>query len=537
MCHGSAACQTWQTAPQPMTLDVPTCAYLLAAGTDPDALLTALRDDGGAGVEAGAADGWTTWTLLDTADRRLRAAGLDAHLVERPGGPVLQLAEGEPRSGPSVPVAPARRWLSDDIPDGPVRRRLAPVLGIRALLPVVRLRRRDRRFVVRNADAKIVVRGRLVQAQALPSNGSDGDDGVELRSRVELSGVLGYAKPFARLRTVLHDDLGLDEVTRPLADEAALAVGEALDGIPSKPSVELRPRQRTDDAALAVLRSMADVAEANLAGTLADLDTEFLHDLRVAVRRSRSVLRELKRALPDKARRAHADSLRWVQAVTGPTRDLDVQLLEWDDLIAQLPEDRRTHLAPVRSLLAEHRAAAFAELQATLQGEEYATRWEAWRSFLTGDLGPDKRRRDAVRPIREVAARRVDRVYRRMQKMGAAIDDTSPAQDLHDLRKRGKELRYLLELFGDVLRGKAVRPMVAALKGLQDVLGRHQDREVQAAQLRGLAPELARTASEHGPDALLAMGALVDRLEADQAEARRGFAERFDAFRSLEVPT
>ena len=31
--------------------------------------------------------------------------------------------------------------------------------------------------------------------------------------------------------------------------------------------------------------------------------------------------------------------------------------------------------------------------------------------------------------------------------MGAAIDDDSPAADYHELRKKGKELRYLLELF------------------------------------------------------------------------------------------
>jgi CHAD domain-containing protein len=350
--------------------------------------------------------------------------------------------------------------------------------------------------------------------------------------------VLGYPKPFARLRAVLHDELGLEEATRSLHDEATLAVGESLTGLPSRPAVELRRRQRTDEAALAVLRGLADVVEANLPGTLADLDTEFLHDLRVAIRRSRSVLREMKRAFPDEPRRGHADGLRWIQAVTGPTRDLDVQLLEWDDLVGQLPEERRGDLAPVRALLVEHRAAAFAEMQATLGGEVYAARWAAWRSFLDGDLGPDDLRRDAARPIREVAARRVARVYRRMQRIGAAIDETSPAQDLHDLRKRGKELRYLLELFGGVLGRRAVRPMVAALKGLQDVLGRHQDCEVQAAELRTLAPQLARRGSGHADSAaaLLALGALVDRLEVEQAAARHGFAERFEAFRSLEVP-
>ena len=57
-----------------------------------------------------------------------------------------------------------------------------------------------------------------------------------------------------------------------------------------------------------------------------------------------------------------------------------------------------------------------------------------------------------------------------MVRDGRAIDDESPPESLHDLRKRGKELRYLLELFGSLFPPSVVKPMVSALKGLQDVL-------------------------------------------------------------------
>ena len=68
--------------------------------------------------------------------------------------------------------------------------------------------------------------------------------------------------------------------------------------------------------------------------------------------------------------------------------------------------------------------------------------------------------------------------------------------------------------------------MVKTLKALQDVLGSHQDREVQAAMLRALAADVPR------PETLLAMGALVQRLAADEVEAREEFAARFDVFAS-----
>ena len=140
-------------------------------------------------------------------------------------------------------------------------------------------------------------------------------------------------------------------------------------------------------------------------------------------------------------------------------------------------------------------------------------------------------RPDAARPIVEVSGERIRKVYRRMLKMGDAIDPSSPAEDYHDLRKKGKELRYLLELFGVALYPEdVVKPMIKTLKALQDVLGRHQDREVQIALLRSLGPEVAET--KGGEAGLMAIGALVARLGEDERAARGEFAGRFAEFAS-----
>jgi CHAD domain-containing protein len=146
-----------------------------------------------------------------------------------------------------------------------------------------------------------------------------------------------------------------------------------------------------------------------------------------------------------------------------------------------------------------------------------------WESFLDS--------LDDQRPIGALAGARIRKVYGRMVRMGDAIDEDSPPQDYHELRKKGKELRYLLELFGVPLYAlEVVAPMVKALKGLQDVLGRHQDREVQVAMLQGLRDEVV--ARPDGAAALMAMGALVARLEADERAARAAFAQRFAEFAS-----
>ena len=125
-----------------------------------------------------------------------------------------------------------------------------------------------------------------------------------------------------------------------------------------------------------------------------------------------------------------------------------------------------------------------------------------------------------------VAGKRIRKVYKRIVTMGRAIERDSPAEDYHELRKKGKELRYLLELFGvKLFDEEAVAPLVKSLKGLQDLLGRHQDREVQIAMLRSSAEEVA-TLPGGGP-ACMAMGTLVERLRVDEQAARDEFAERF----------
>ncbi|MDP9346562.1 MAG: CHAD domain-containing protein, partial [Actinomycetota bacterium] len=260
--------------------------------------------------------------------------------------------------------------------------------------------------------------------------------------------------------------------------------------------------------------------EQNLPGTLADVDSEFLHDLRVAVRRTRSGQRQLRRVFPPGPLTRFRDEFRWLQQVTGPTRDLDVHLLELDDV----PE-----LEPLRELLTARQALERRRMQRALRSARAGALLADWAAFLDELVAlPAADRPDAGRPIRVVAGERIATVYRLMVKHGGAIGDDSPHEALHDLRKSGKELRYLLEFFAGLFPPEVVRPMVRTLKALQDSLGRFQDREVQIALLHSLGGDVA--ALPDGPAALMTMGRHVDRLQREQDEARAEFAARFAAF-------
>jgi CHAD domain-containing protein len=118
-----------------------------------------------------------------------------------------------------------------------------------------------------------------------------------------------------------------------------------------------------------------------------------------------------------------------------------------------------------------------------------------------------------------------------MVKRGRTIDDSAPEEALHDLRIRGKKLRYLLEFFRTLYSEEAIGRLVAELKVIQDVLGDWNDYRVQKQSLRRTAAEMAEEGSAP-VRTLLAMGRLQGRLDAGQAAERRRFAKRFGRFAS-----
>jgi CHAD domain-containing protein len=296
---------------------------------------------------------------------------------------------------------------------------------------------------------------------------------------------------------------------------------------------ELRPEMSADTAASLVCLRLLERIEANLPGTLSGEDPESLHDFRVAVRRTRSLQRELHKVFPPHELKRFRKEFRRLQRVTGPTRDLDVYLLGFDEFAAELPEAQRPGLEVMRGLLETKLAAERLLMVEALQSERTRDVLSVWPVFLEELPGlPVGDRPRAAMPIGELAARRIDRVYGEMVAMGEAIDDASPHEALHDLRKKGKELRYLLEFFGPLFGRKVTKPMVKTLKSLQDMLGRFQDREVQAEMIRDLYEEVS--ARDGGYCAVAAMELLVVRLGEHQQEARAQFAERFAAFAAHE---
>ena len=448
---------------------------------------------------------------LDTFDRRLNAAGLTLeHQIVAGADSGERLALGRP-DGTSLTavVVKSPRWpaLADVLPPGPVHDAIAPVTGIRALMVAFDERRRVRRLDLRNRDAKIVAWVELDEPASATAS----------PAQVTVHSLRGYDDQARRADRLLIG-LGLERVEN----------GEA---VPVSSAQETSVADRSVPAALLLQAALTDffvTMGENLPGLLADVDTEFLHDLRVSVRRTRATLKLGRPALGEVMRSRWEPAFKSLGDLTTPVRDLDVYQLALPAMGLWLVTADRTDLNPLAAHLRRRRALEQRRLVRSLRSVKFQQLLTQWGQELVtlGDIAQDTDLEHLSAGW--LADRSISRAHRRVARGGARIGADSPAEYLHELRKRCKELRYALEVFAPLIDHAARKRAVADLKDLQDVLGRFQDCQVQRQAMRGFAEEMMAAGTTAG--AVLAMGEVIGHLDFEQDRARREFDAAFARF-------
>jgi CHAD domain-containing protein len=344
--------------------------------------------------------------------------------------------------------------------------------------------------------------------------------------RVAVTALRGYQPQALRMVEQLAAVPGVGDGSASGLEVALAAVGRRPGDYSGKINVRLTPRMPASAAMAMVLSALLDTLEANVNGTVRDIDTEFLHDLRIAVRRTRSALKLAGDALPDGVAGRFRPEFKWLGDLTTPTRDLDVYLLGFPDMAASLVAATAEELEPFHDYLRRSRVAERRKLVRGLRSARFARLSVQWRDALTAAAAT------RTRPsVARLAASRIARAHRRVLRDGNAITATSPPESLHELRKRCKELRYLLEFFGSLYDPGEQWRAVRELKALQDCLGEFQDTQVQHEELRTFADQMM--AERAAPAAtLLAMGEIAAGLITRQRQARNEFAGRFRDFAS-----
>lgn len=414
-----------------------------------------------------------TSVYYDTADRSLTRSGITLRRRTERGNSVWQL---------KLPASGARLELA--VPGGPgavpdeLARLLFAHLRHGPAEPVAELRtRRYGALVARNGTTAEVTVDEVAVMDALRVADGFVEVEIELRS---------------------GDPKRLDDI----ADEVVGAGAHRSDGRPKVFRAlgivgEPEPGDDAFASLVSLLRTQLELVLAHDPGTRLGRDPESLHDMRVAVRRSRALL-HAGRTLVDSDTTTFDDELKWLGGVLGSVRDLDVLLERLRDRAAKLDAPDGDNARPLLRTMQGRRSRARRALLRALDSERYLTLLDQFESEI-GSLRPS----DGGVSLDGLAQKQM----KKLRKTADALGDDPADDELHKVRKRGKRARYAFELAGD---DKVVR----RAKKLQDVLGDHQDAVVAEDALRTLAAGAPAAQA-------IAAGRLIDGERERRAEARK----------------
>jgi CHAD domain-containing protein len=427
-----------------------------------------------------------TSVYYDVPGGSLATAGITLRRRVEHGNGVWQLKlpsedarlELEADGGPAAPPDELLRLLRAHLRHGP----LAPVSELRT--------RRSGELVARNGTTVEVtvdevavmdarrVRDEFVEVELELRSGKPGDVEVLARKVAKAGAQPGDGQP---------------KLFRVLGRERN---GSAL---PETPFEALR----------ALLRAQLREIEAHDPGTRLGRDPESLHEMRVAVRRFRALLRAGRKLVATDTARLDT-RLKALGSVLGEVRDLDVLLERLEPEAASLGGDDAADAKALLRTLRRERSRKRSRLRATLDSEPYLA--------LLDDLGEML---DTLEPATtEVSLDALARkAGQKLSKLARALPDDPADEQLHALRIAGKRARYAAELAG---RQKVVK----RAKLLQDVLGTHQDAVVAVQRLRKLAAGAPVAQA-------FAAGRLVEREHARRADARAAWPKVWKKLRKV----
>lgn len=292
---------------------------------------------------------------------------------------------------------------------------------------------------------------------------------------------------------VRHGGLWLSTVTKAERGQRLLNDAASENGAPAAVTAQ-RPPFAADVNAAGLLRGLL---QSTLAQVLANgsevaegvATAELIHQLRVGLRRLRTVLRELAMLSP-------AVATAW----DGPLSDCFAKLGQ--------RRDQQAVAAAVRPLLEAAGAPLLAWNEPPSADPTAAVREPAFQTTLLAVLalahaGDEHFAALSHKETLQRVAARLNKLHRQLARDGRRFESL-PIEQQHRVRKRLKRLRYLADLTASLWPRKAVRSYLRRLGSAQDALGVHNDVAVAA--------ETFRSAAATQPDAWFAAGYLQAHL-------------------------
>lgn len=301
-----------------------------------------------------------------------------------------------------------------------------------------------------------------------------------------------------------------------------------------KPSEKLRVRldDRLDLALRKILTDQFRRFRDQLPGLQRDIDTEFVHQARVATRRMRSALRLFRGAAPESPASYLEGELKWLGGVLGKVRDLDVFLLNLSRFRGQIEHFPAGRKKAFEKWIGRRRRAPLMALGQALESPRYRHFERRILQFLERPLPSRPRAPRAMKPLREVAPLFITEKFDAVIEQGRAVLAKPKLRQFHRLRIQMKRLRYACEFMGPAYDG-ALDLFIERTVEIQDCLGDLQDTVFTREFVDSLRADWQGKLVD--PDLLFILGE-VYQLQSEIARERQDqFGEIWERFSSEET--
>ncbi|MHC4713367.1 MAG: CHAD domain-containing protein [Planctomycetota bacterium] len=207
-------------------------------------------------------------------------------------------------------------------------------------------------------------------------------------------------------------------------------------------------------------------------------DIEYVHEMRVALRRLRELMRVTRKKGGQTVSHLMVDSKRFADAL-GAVRDVDVFTAFLGRYAARAAEENRLFIERIVAAQKRRRTRCYRNLMKVFGGEDYERFRDTYYGMLTGGNGKTLIEPSGAlgrRSIREEAPRILKRRLKTVLAFGAPLSDYS-AEDKHRLRILCKRLRYIAEFLSPIYK-RGLREIIKPATAMQDMLGEFHDAEV-----------------------------------------------------------
>jgi inorganic triphosphatase YgiF len=259
-----------------------------------------------------------------------------------------------------------------------------------------------------------------------------------------------------------------------------------LSGESEQPVKGVVPEFKAQDKLTGVLQAMIWSCllhmQSNLRGAMTREDAEYLHQMRVALRRLRVVLRMAEKLCADEELTALNQEVSTLAVALGRIR-------EWDVFIAGIARPICAHMsghAGLEALLVSserQRQDCYESLRArAISLQQLLLRFAIW---MNG--GYWQRAEKGAPHTHDFATRHLHKLAKRYAQAGKHPDAEDAAR-LHKMRILAKKLRYSADFFAGLYGKRKARDFLIALSDVQELLGQSNDVTVA----HGLLDEMAK---------------------------------------------